>query len=286
MYITYIITMTYKNIGYHISIANIKNTIKQLEEDKVKVCQIFISSNLSFNKCTFSPETLEYFKTETKRLKVKVFIHGPYVINLSNILPENIQRCKSVIINQLYIANVINAKGVVIHMGKSTTQTMEVGINNFVMSVKKILTDYHGKAKLILETSAGQGTEICSNIKEFAKMFNQFNDDEKKKLGICIDTCHVFAAGYDLSSKKKAKAFYELIIKYIDINSIACIHLNDSKCDVGCKKDRHDDLGYGKIGIDGLKYIYKKFNKNKIPLILETPTTNASYIDQIKAITS
>lgn len=275
----------YKNIGYHIG-GKLLNMLKYIKQDKITVCQIFVTSNISFNMCKMDVDKLKLFGKELKRLGVKLFIHGPYIINLSNISATNFYKCKSVILNQLEIANILNAKGVIIHMGKSKEDTEIKAIDNFVSSIKIILREYKGNAKLILETAAGQGTEICKDINDFAKLYNKFSLEEKTKIGICIDTCHIFAAGHDISSNHKAKKIYKKITKLFEFDNISCIHMNDSKGILGCKKDRHEDIGYGKIGLEGLRYFYKKFNKQNVPMILETPTSHNSYIEQIISLVS
>lgn len=282
----------HKYIGYHISIQNIGSAIDKLTKDKVGVAQIFITGNISFAKCNIDNNSLNCLKETCENNNITLVVHAPYVINLSNIEPSNFNRCKSVILNQLEIANKIGAIGIVVHMGKRNNSKTKVtiseqeGINNFINSVSKIIKDYNGKAKLILETAAGQGTEICSKIEELSKMFYRFSDDERTKLGICIDTCHIFAAGHDISCKKMAKKFYKRLNELFNRKDITCIHLNDSKGEVGSKKDRHQDIGQGEIGVEGLRYIFNKFNKRKVPMVLETPTEKISYLEQIELLES
>ncbi len=282
----------HKNIGYHVSIKSIKDTTDQLINDSVGVAQIFITGNISFAKCTIKDDSLLCLRNKCKKNKIKIIIHAPYVVNLSNIEEANFKRCKSLILNQLDIANRINAVGVVIHMGKrnnsKTKQTLEesVAIDNYKESVSKIIEEYSGKAKLILETSAGQGSEICSKINELSEMYYRFTETERTKLGICIDTCHVFAAGHDISGVENARKFYKKVNKLFNKDDITCVHMNDSKDKVNCKKDRHQDIGQGEIGVDGLKYLFNKFNERDIPMVLETPTGLLSYMEQIELLES
>ena len=102
-------------------------------------------------------------------------------------------------------------------MGKGLKSTKEEAINNYILTISEILKDYNGKSKLILETAAGQGTEICTDILELSNMFNSFTMKEKSKLGICIDTCHVFSAGNEIRTRKKLLAFTIKLKNYLEI---------------------------------------------------------------------
>lgn len=275
--------MKHKNIGYHISISDTKKALDKLNEDKVGCCQIFISNNRSLQSCSWSEKKINEIKNGFESLNITPFIHGPYLINLSNRDKNVLKKNINVILNQLEISDLIKSKGVVIHMGKGVEKSKEEAIENYIKSVKEVLKLYNGKSKLILETAAGQGTEICKDLKDLHNMFNKFTEKEKSKLGICIDTCHVFSAGYKIDDIISAKIFYKEVIDLFG-DYICLVHMNDSKVQLGSKKDRHEDIGYGYIGLDGLKKLYKLFSKNYIPIILETPSKNSDFIDQIKKL--
>lgn len=275
--------MNYPYIGYHVLMNDHVEAIKMLKKDSVGCCQIFISNNRSLKSCTWSDERINFVRDKMKESNITVFIHGPYLLNLSNRSVSNVKICKEVILNQLYIANRIEAVGVVIHMGKGLKSTKEEAINNYILTISEILKDYSGKSKLILETAAGQGTEICSDILELSNMFNRFTMKEKSKLGICIDTCHVFSAGNEIRTPKEALSFYNKAKKLFG-DYIKVIHMNDSKNEYNSKKDRHADIGYGEIGVSTLKQLYDLYLDDNIHMILETPTDNLPYIDQIKIL--
>ena len=129
------------------------------------------------------------------------------------------------------------------------------------------------RTKIILETSTGQGTELLSNLDEFADFYNKFTDDEKNYLKICIDTCHVFSAGYSLKSKTDVQKYIKIVEKYIGWNNVILIHLNDSKKDCGCGVDRHENLCKGCIGKDddsGFKFFVKHCINKNIPIPLSS----------------
>lgn len=275
--------MDYPKIGYHISISDPVAAIKRLEKDSVGYCQIFISNNRSLQPCTWSDQRIDYFRKEMNRIGVTVFIHGPYLLNLSNRNKENVKKCKDIIINQLHISDRIDAKGVVIHMGKAVTLEKEEAIKNYIISIKEILCEFNGNSKLILETAAGQGTEICTDIEDLANLFDSFTPNEKSKLGICIDTCHVFAAGNRIRNSREASKFYHKT-KDLFGNYISLIHMNDSKAPFDSRKDRHADIGEGHIGYTPLSTLYDLYSKDQIPIVLETLEEESTYLEQIKSL--
>ncbi|MFA5987218.1 MAG: deoxyribonuclease IV, partial [Candidatus Paceibacterota bacterium] len=141
------------------------------------------------------------------------------------------------------------------------------------------------KSKIILEITAGQGTELGFRLEELAEIYNAI--DNKKKVKICLDTAHIFGGGYDLRQEKNCLSFIAEAEKLIGLDNVACIHFNDSKKALGSRVDRHQDIGKGEIGEDGLRAFFAQLNSKVngvIPFILETPEEFLSYADQIKMI--
>jgi deoxyribonuclease-4 len=137
-------------------------------------------------------------------------------------------------------------------------------------SIKYVLDNSPEKSRIILETSSGQGSELGYKLDDFAKkLYNRFSKRYKKCLGICLDTCHMFAAGYDFSSKDNIKKLFKKIDNLFGIDNIWLIHLNDSKKEFGSKVDRHASLGEGKIGKKPLKNIIKVAYKLNIQIIIK-----------------
>ncbi len=134
--------------------------------------------------------------------------------------------------------------------------------------------------KILIETSTGQGSEMCYDINEFAMFFKKIKNN---RIGICLDTCHIFNAGYDIRTKKTTENYLKNFEDKIGINSIKLIHLNDSYNDIGKHIDRHQNIGRGYIGIEGIKQIIMFFTSLNIPIVLETPD---EYINDDLAILS
>lgn len=198
----------------------------------------------------------------------KVIVHAPYIINLANgdfekfsfsirFLKEEIKRCET-----------LGIKYMVLHPGSHVGAGIDAGIDNIIKGLNEILDD--SKVMILLETMAGKGSEVGSKLEEVKRIIDGVNN--KDCIGVCIDTCHLNDAGYDLSD---FDSFLDKFDSIIGIDKIHCVHVNDSKNDLGAHKDRHENFGFGKIGFDILiNIVYNERLKN-IPKILETP-----YVDR------
>ena len=199
----------------------------------------------------------------------KVVVHAPYIINLANnkemdkfnfsveFLKEEIERC-----------HLLGIKYMVLHPGSHVGLGTDVGISNIIDGLNKIL----GKrdVTILLETMAGKGTEIGSKLEEIKAIIDGVNDQEH--IGVCLDTCHLNDAGYDM---KNFDDFLDMFDKMIGISKIHCVHINDSKNEIAAHKDRHENFGFGKIGFDTLIKIVYNDRLVDAPKILETP-----YVDK------
>ena len=195
-----------------------------------------------------------------------VIVHAPYIINLANtekldsynfaidFLKQEIDRCESLGMTKL-----------VLHPGSSVKLSKEIGIKNIIDALNKVLTKDQ-KVIILLETMAGKGSEIGSSFEEIKQIIDGVTLNDK--LGVCLDTCHISDAGYDITN---FDAVLDEFDKIIGLNKLMCIHVNDSKNPMGAHKDRHDNFGFGLLGFDNLiNVVYNKRIEN-IPKILETP---------------
>lgn len=197
----------------------------------------------------------------------KVIVHAPYIINLANnkeqdkfdfsvrFLKEEIERCES-----------LGVRYLVLHPGSHVGLGKEEGIRNIQKALNMVLNLDDNHVMILLETMAGKGTEIASSIDELKQIIDGV--DNKDRIGICLDTCHLNDSGYDL---EKFDDLLDEIDKKISLDKVKCVHVNDSKNIVGSHKDRHENFGFGTIGFDTLiKIVYNERLKN-VPKILETP---------------
>lgn len=200
----------------------------------------------------------------------KVVVHAPYIVNLANdgdsekyqfsvnFLQEEIERCKLLGITKL-----------VLHPGSHVGLGMDRAISNIANAINMISND---SVVILLETMAGKGTEVGSKLEEIKQIIDLV--DNKDLIGVCLDTCHLSDAGYDLSDFNK---FLDLFDSIIGLNKIGCVHVNDSKNENGAHKDRHENFGYGHVGFDLLMRVIYNERLENVPKILETPYVDREY---------
>ena len=211
----------------------------------------------------------------------KVVVHAPYIVNLANdgdsekyrfsvnFLQEEIERCK-----------LLGITKVVLHPGSHVGLGTDRAISNIANAINMISND---SVVILLETMAGKGTEVGSKLEEIKQIIDLVNN--KDLIGVCIDTCHLSDAGYDLSDFDK---FLDMFDEIIGLDKIGCVHVNDSKNENGAHKDRHENFGFGHLGFDMLMNIIYNERLENIPKILETPYVDREYppykyeIDMIK----
>ena len=239
--------------------------------------QIFVGNPLQGMKDTVYKKYMGKLGDDIKQYlednNVKLVIHSPYIINISNNKKDYFGIDH--LIKELEISDNIGSIGCVLHVGKYVVaENEEEGLENMYNNIKIILKARgKGTSKLIIETPAGQGSELLTDIKDFANFYNRFTNSEKKNLGICVDTAHIWATGVDLSTAIKVREYFDEFKKLFGKKALTLIHLNNSKVKVGDCKDRHAPIfGIGgKIPVISLKEVVIIGKELKVPLILETP---------------
>lgn len=265
-------------IGKDISISSdFISTPEYAHKIGATVFQIFLSTPRQINtKCKQDHELIKFSENLIK-YDLLMVVHGSYMINLCH--PKDTSKYNNSmknLIQDLKSSEIIGDRclGVIIHMGKNIKElnlTRDQAISNYVSGIQSALSLTSQKTTIILETGASQGTEVGSKLEELSFIYHSLNKLEKNRVKFCIDTCHIWATGYDISNKKNVRLFFKNFDNLIGIDKIACIHLNDSKTKLDSHVDRHADLGYGCIGSTGLKEFVRHVNKLKIPIITETP---------------
>jgi len=195
--------------------------------------------------------------------------HAPYIVNLCNdekfdfsvsFLRQEVERCSMLGITKL-----------VLHPGSSVGLDRNYAINNIIRGLNLIL-DNNYNVTICLETMSGKGTEVGKSFEELKRIIDGI--DNKNKIGVCLDTCHIHDAGYDVS---KIDEVLDLFDEVIELKYLKCIHINDSKNERGAHKDRHENIGYGYLGFDNIMSIIYNKRLLGIPMILETPYVDKEY---------
>ncbi|SJZ31723.1 deoxyribonuclease IV [Selenihalanaerobacter shriftii] len=257
-------------LGAHVSIAGgIDKAVDRAKDLETNAFQIFAKNPRGWKGKTLKEEEVELFKTKVKdEMFEAVVVHVNYLINLATPKDELYQKSKDALKDDIKRADCLNADYLVLHPGNHTGSGIEAGINRINQALKEVIAEANPKVKLLLENVAGAGTEIGANIEELFKMRVGI---QSGKVGVCLDTCHAFAAGYDLSEKEGLIKLLNEIDETFGIDNLEVIHTNDSKGELGNNTDRHYHIGQGKIGVDGFKRLVNHSNLHDKVFIIETP---------------
>lgn len=257
--------------GAHVSAAGgLWKAGKAGKELGCEVIQIFSRSPQTFAAKPITDEDAEKFKASMKENGIQdVYIHAPYIINLAS--GKNTTRFGSVKIlrDELERGTQIGAKAIMFHPGSAKEVGREAGIEMVTKGLDRIMDGYTGSCQLLIEISAGAGEVMGDQFEEIAAFIN--GAERGKEIGVCFDTQHAFASGYDLRTKEAVDATFEAFDKTIGLKKLVASHCNDSKVAFDAHKDRHQHLGHGFIGVDAFKYIVEHPKLQHIDLILETP---------------
>lgn len=213
-----------------------------------------------------------------------IVAHSGYLFNIAGD-PESNTYAVSTAVDDLVSVSELGGRGAVFHVGKHKKMGEEAGVNNMYFNVYNILAesvDLAPDSIFILETAAGQGTECCIKLEQLAAFREMFDEDEKKRIRFCLDTCHMFSAGYDLRTKKTVEDFEKEVDNTIGWDNVELFHFNDSKNGLNARVDRHEKIGEGYIGEEGLRAVAQLAAKYNIPLIMETPILKTDTLDDLK----
>ncbi len=199
-----------------------------------------------------------------------LIVHAPYIINAANKTKEGLFDLSiKTITSELQRTHAFGAKILVLHPGAHVNQGVDVALDNIIEALDVVLDQDGTDVKIALETMAGKGSEVGTDFSQIAKIINSCK--HSNRLGVCLDTCHINDAGYNVHDVDEILNEFDRII---GLNRLLVVHINDSKNPIGAHKDRHENIGYGEIGFETLtKYVHHP-KLNGIPKILETPYFN------------
>lgn len=259
-------------LGAHISVAG--GYYKAIERALSIGCttlQIFTKSNRQWAAKPISLEEAELFKNSFKQSGIdSVIVHASYLINLAsantnvrnqsiNALKEELERCA-----------LLNAPYLVLHPGSNSEAPRQESLELIAQALNAIFDDQpNNKTMILIESMAGQGSSLCNTFDEIAIILKHIK--QKNRIGVCVDTCHIFAAGYDLRTKKSYEYTWQLFDQIIGLSFLKVIHCNDSKKELGSRVDRHENIGKGFLTDESFKFLFNDQRFYAIPKILETP---------------
>lgn len=248
--------------------------------------QIFTKSNRQWHAKTITPSAAEAFKDAQKKSHIKyVIAHAAYLINLGSNNKDVQEKSISALKTELERCDELEIPYLVLHPGSNSKAEKAVCLEVVADNLNKVLEMTSGNTMLLLETMAGQGGSIGSQLEDIAyiRKHSQF----KKRIGVCFDTCHAFVAGYDYTTPQKYEAVWNKFDDVIGLKHLKAIHLNDSKKELGSRVDRHACIGKGFIPIEAFKMLCNDPRFFDVPIILETPNeTLEGYWKDMKVIKS
>ena len=256
--------------GAHVSIqSGVWNAPANAAKIGCEVLQMFTRSPQGGKTPDIDSETVKKFRAAMEKNQiVEAYVHAPYIINLASPVGHTRGYSIHLIREELERASLLGCKALMFHMGSAAGVGKEKGLEMAKDGVEKILKDYKGSCQLLIEMSAGAGAIMGD---KFEDVFKVLQAKGGNKVGVCLDTQHCFASGYDFRDKialdKTLKEFDDVI----GLERLVLIHTNDSATDFGSHKDRHAHLGSGKIGLAGFEAIVKNKKLKDVDLILETP---------------
>jgi len=254
-------------IGAHVPTAGgLTTALKRGEEIKAEALAIFPSAPLQWKIRGWVDEACASFKDEWPKLFGQVVFHGIYLTNLAGTSPENLEKTRIALTETLRLAPKIGVVGTVFHPGSYAEG--QIGPKDQIKNViKEILNDTPPEAKLIYENSAG--STIGGKLEDLAWLLEVSGDPDR--VGVCLDTCHAFAAGYDISTADGYEAYVKEVERLVGLKNVFCWHLNDSKFGLGAKRDRHENIGEGHIGLLAFERLMNDPRWTKTTGYLEVP---------------
>ncbi len=260
------------NIGAHISAAGgVINLGKRAKEIGASTFQFFSRSPQGGKAPELTKELVNAFFKDMKELNIKnYYIHGPYYTNLASPKPKIYNNSIRILREELERGTTLKARGVMFHPGSAKDTTHKKAMQQVTEGVGKILDEYTGSCALLLENAAGAGEVVGDSLKELGEILHIYKK-KKKNIGICLDTQHMFASGYDIRTKKGVDTVFKEVEEHIGWENVYLFHMNDSKTEFESKKDRHENIGKGFIGEEGFAAILNHKAIKNIDIVLETP---------------
>ncbi len=247
------------------------NAVKAAEKHSCTALQIFTKNQRQWRAKPITPEQALSFKAEAKMAGIRSIVaHATYLINLASPKPVIFEKSLATFIEELRRSELLGASHLVFHPGSHLGRGEKVGIRHVAEAMRTAIEETKGlKVKLTIEITAGQGTNLGYRFEHIAELIEAVGHEDR--LAVCFDTCHAFAAGYDIRSAKSYERTMRIFDEIIGLKWLQVFHLNDSKGELGSRIDRHIHLGHGKIGREGFWLIMQDERFIDVPKIIETP---------------
>lgn len=275
-------------LGAHVPVAGglAKRPFAYAEAIKAEVIQIFVTNPRGWARTDGDPAQDEIFLNVCRERDIASFIHAPFLINLGSPNANTYENSLASTAHALKRAAAIGSQGVVIHTGSAVDPDFVARAwKQIHEGMMPILNDLGDDAPmLLLEPTAGQGQSLCRTLDDLTHYFEAL--EWHPKVGVCLDTCHVFAAGHDIAAKGGMKKTFEQLFAIAGEDRLRLIHVNDSMDVCGSLKDRHASIGQGHIGVDAFSEMMKLPALANVPMVLETPGNEPEHGSEVALLAS
>lgn len=259
--------------GAHMSISGgLAKAFARGQSVGCEAMQIFSKSERQWAAKPIAPEDAAAFRAEQARTGIgPVVVHDSYLINLAAPADELWQKSIAAFAHELERCQLLGIPYLVTHPGAHTGSGEEAGLQREAEALERLFSEgVGGDTMVLLETTAGQGTCLGHRFEHLARLF-ELLPQHQARLGVCVDTCHVFAAGYDIRQAEGYAATFAEFDRIIGLGHIRCFHLNDSQKELGSRVDRHSGIGQGCIGLEAFRLLVNDPRFRGLPMIIETP---------------
>ncbi|MDD5043657.1 MAG: deoxyribonuclease IV [Patescibacteria group bacterium] len=275
--------------GHFVTNNGIKNIPAKAKELGCECFQFFLQpphiDSASIPVLTVAESYLEEFEAECKKCGLTDFyVHAPYFINLASDSLRVRQESVNFLKTELKASEMIGAKSLVIHLGSSGGEDEKSAIKRAAESLKDILEGYNGKTGILMEIISGRGLIIGRNFKQIGSIISKLSGEEREKVGVCFDTCHVFVNGFDLRTRQEVEQTLKEFDREVGIEKIKLIHASDSQENIGSDIDKHECLGKGKIGRGAFWSLLHDSRLKDVDFIVESNCGSANDVEVLKGL--
>ena len=264
--------MTGPPLGAHVSVAGgLATAFERGREIRCDALQIFVKNASRWKAKPLEPDAVRVFREAHRAAGDPPLVaHAAYLINLAAIDPAILERSREALAEELRRCAELGVPGLVVHPGAHLGAGEDAGLTAIARSLDVVHDLLAGcPARVLLELTAGQGSVLGYRLEQLETIRNRARTGDR--LGFCLDTCHAFAAGYDLRTPAAVEEFLDRADRVLGLERVACVHLNDSVGELGSRKDRHANVGEGEIGLAGFRRVLEEPRLATIPMVLETP---------------
>ena len=274
-----------KLLGAHIPITG--GVFRAPEKGRALTCdcmQIFSKNQMQWKAKPLSDEDARRFRAGVKEHGIiETVIHDSYLINLASPDDALLKKSRDAFLEEMVRARKLGVRYLIFHPGAHVGSGERAGISTIAESINWAHAEFESSdVGLLFEITAGQGTVLGHSFEQLAAMIDQL--DEPSDAGICFDTCHAYAAGYDVRTAKGYERTMEQLDGSLGLDKLKALHLNDCKGNLGSRMDRHEEIGKGRIGVDGFANVMNDDRLDGLPMVLETPLGEERYAQELQTL--